>query len=831
MAGNSCWASITSSDPAMRRARRWRGGLLGLMVTTAALLSPHEAAARDPAPRFSLVWEVNGVSEDPQSHDPVTHARFTLRNTGTAPIPAGWTLWFTAIGNSASASSAFPVERVTGSLFRLHPAQAPALAPGQAVSFGIEHPGEVLRDDKGPKGPYLVLAADPGKGIAPQTYSAIGPRRQTPGVPASLFTDPAQTWQANQAWQAARAEDIPPLLPSPKAWRLGPAAPFAARLAPPRLGAGLESEAARARALAGGNRKAALPFAVNLGAVPGETSPEAYRLTISRREGVRILANSPAGAAQALASLEQLGLGGTWRELEITDAPRFAHRGMMLDLARNFRRLDEIEQVLDAMARLKLNKLHLHLADDEGWRIEIPALPELTGVGARRGHAAEWTDRLPPAVGSGPSLSDPHGSGFLTGPQYIALLRYAKARHIEVIPEIDMPGHMRAAVKAMEARARAHPEENGRYLLSDPADKSRYHSAQGYTDNVGDPGLASFDNFLDVVLAELVRLHTEAGTPLTRMHVGADEAPAGAWSASPAAQARMAALGKPGSRAVLWDDFFERVSKVLTRHGLAMAGWEELGMVSGAPSPAASPHFAARNVSVQVWNTFEGSEGLGNRLANAGYKVVLSPASHLYLDMVQLPDPAEPGHDWVAPLSMEKLYGYDPERPEPKGPALTETGRGNLLGIEATLFSETVRGPDRLGYMIFPRLIAVAERAWAPRPAWALESDPARAAAQQRASWGAFSRTLGERTLPLIERRFPAIAYRLPAPGLIQQDDKVLANYAWPGVSLRYTRDGSLPTPRSPAVTGPLEPGGRITVAAFTATGRISPAATIETQP
>lgn len=816
----------------MRRARRWQGGLTGLAALAAALFAPCQAAARETgAPRFSLAWEVTGVSEDPKNHSPVTHARFTLRNTGSQPIAPGWTLWFTAIGETEAANPAFPVERVTGSLFRLKPVEAPALAPGQAISFAIEHPGAVLRDDKGPNGPYLVQSADPARGIAPASYAVTGPRRTTPGAPASAFTDPAETWRANQAWQTARAEDLPPLLPSPKAWHLGAGPAFAARLAPPRLAPGLESEAAFARTIRGGTAGAQLPFAVSLGTVAGESSPEAYRLTISRREGVRLLANSPAGAALGLASLEQLSQGGTLRELEITDAPRFAHRGLMLDLARNYRRPDEIARVLDLMVRLKLNTLHLHLADDEGWRIAIPALPELTALGAQRGHAAVWTDRLPPAVGSGPDLADPHGSGFLSGAQYAALVRLAKARHIEVIPEIDMPGHMRAAVRAMEARAKARPDEQGRYLLADPADASRYVSAQGYTDNAGDPGLASFDTFLDTVVSELARLHRVAGAPLKRMHIGADEAPAGAWSKSPAAQARTAALGQAGSRAALWDDFAERAARVLARHGLALAGWEELGMVSGAPSPQVSPRFAGRDVSVQVWNTFEGSEGLGNRLANAGYNVVLSPASHLYLDMAQGPDPAEHGHDWVAPLSLAKAYGYDPERPDPKVEPLTPEGRTRLMGIEATLFSETVRGADRLDQMLFPRLIAVAERAWAPRPDWALERDPARAATGEAAGWAGFSRLLGERVLPLLERRFPGLAYRLPAPALIVQEGKILASYPWPGVTLRYTRDGTVPGPRSPALTGPLEPGGRITVAAFTTGGRISPAATIEPAP
>lgn len=821
--------------------RRWTHVLLALVAIGLAGTA-QQAAARDPgAPRFSLRWEVTGVDRDAKAQT-VTHARLTLRNMGNEPLAPGWTLWFTAIGESETANSAFPVQRITGSLFRLAPKEGlPPLAPGQAISFAINHPGEVLRDDKGPTGPYVVRAGEPDRGIAIADYAVLGVRRSTPGAPADRFTDPAATFEENRAWQAAEGEQLPPVLPSPKTWRIDAGPGFPATLAAPRISAGLGPAGDYARRLAAmlPGRAAALPFAVTTGPVPDELSPEAYRLTISPHGGVRLTGASPAGVQLGLATLEQLLFdarrkGGRLRALEITDAPRFPHRGLTLDVARNFRTVAEVKQVIDTMARFKLNVLHLHLTDDEGWRIAIPALPELTQVGARRGHAAVWNDRLPPAVGSGPDQDDPHGSGFYSGADYIELLRYAAARQIAVLPEIDMPGHARAAVKAMAAREAARPEEGPRFRLSDPADRSAYYSAQGYTDNAIDPGLASVDRFLEEVIGELVRLHKTAGVPLTRMHIGADEAPRGAWLGSPAASARAKALGGgdgAAGKAALWDDFFTRVMAILKRHGVGAVGWEELGMVPGAPSPAASPRFAGQDVTLQVWNTFEGSEGLGNRLANAGYGVVQSPASHLYLDMVHAPDPTEPGHDWVAPLPLSRVFGYDPERSEPKGPALTEAGRANIKGIEATLFSETVRGPWRLGHMTMPRLLAVAERAWAPRGDWAVTGDAAAAKQGEQAAWARFSRQLGEQVLPFVDAALSALAYRLPAPGLRIAAGKVEANYAWPGVTLRYTRDGTAPTLRSPRVTGPLDPGGTLTVAAFTTTGRASPASTIEPAP
>src|SRR5439155_662854 len=166
----------------------------------------------------------------------------------------------------------------------------------------------------------------------------------------------------------------------------------------------------------------------------------------------------------------------------------------------------EVLRTLDLLARYKLNVFHLHLTDDEGWRIELPSFPALTAVGARRGHTLDSGTHLPPAFGSGPDVDRPWGSGFYSRADYVEILRYAAARHIEVIPEIEMPGHARAAIKSMEA--------NQQYRLNDPDDRSVYTSAQGYHDNVMNPALESTYRFIERVVGELVAMHREAGVPL-----------------------------------------------------------------------------------------------------------------------------------------------------------------------------------------------------------------------------------------------------------------------------------------------------------------------------
>src|SRR5712664_4043936 len=255
--------------------------------------------------------------------------------------------------------------------------------------------------------------------------------------------------------------------------------------------------------------------------------------------------------------------------IQVVDAPRFGYRGFMLDVARNFHPKPLVLRTLDLLARYKLNVFHIHLTDDEGWRVEISTLPELTAVGARRGHPPDSDRHLQPAFGSGPAVDRPWGSGFFSHADYVEIVRYAAARHIEVIPEIEMPGHARAAIKAMQ--------HNQQYRLNDPADRSVYTSVQGYPDNVMNPALESTYGFIERVVGDLAAMHREAGAPLRHIHMGGDEVPAGVWVGSPAVQAYMQAHGVT-SVDDLWFVFYGRVEQILKTHGLVPSGWEEIAV-------------------------------------------------------------------------------------------------------------------------------------------------------------------------------------------------------------------------------------------------------------
>jgi hexosaminidase len=519
----------------------------------------------------------------------------------------------------------------------------------------------------------------------------------------------------------------------------------------------------------------------------------------------------------------------------------------MLDVSRNFQPKAEVFRVLDVMARYKLNVLHFHLTEDEAWRVEIPSLPELTAVGARRAHTLDSTRHMPPAFGSGHDVANPYGSGFYTRADYGEILRYAAARHIEVVPEIEMPGHARAAIKSMEARARALREKGdtkgaGQYLLSDPEDKSVYTSAQGYRDNVMNPALESTYAFVERVVADLVAMHREAGVPLRNLHVGGDEVPGGVWERSPAAAAYLKERGF-ASVDELWYVFYGRVEEIVKAHGLAPSGWEEIGLrktrLDGRTKWIPNPAFAPRGWRAYVWNNAVGGgmEDLAYRMANAGYEVVLCPVSNNYLDMAWNKNPEERGLDWGGYVDLRKPFEFIPFdyyrntrydfRGNPVDPALfvgkdrlTEYGRANVVGIQGNVWSETLGGDGRLEAMLVPKVLALAERAWAADPEWAREKDASKADALFAEAYSVFANVVGKRELPRLDLETPAWPYRIPKPGLREEGGQVRASLEIPGFVLRYTTDGSEPTAKSPQLHGPAPVAPQMRVAAFDTNGR-----------
>ncbi|MCH2176932.1 MAG: carbohydate-binding domain-containing protein, partial [Lentisphaeria bacterium] len=314
-----------------------------------------------------------------------------------------------------------------------------------------------------------------------------------------------------------------------------------------------------------------------------ETNPvnqEGYELIINDN-GIGISAWSETGAFYGVMSLASLiNIDNlTIPKLLVRDEPRFEYRGMHVDVSRNFRSKQFVLDLLDQMAAYKLNKLHLQVGDDEGWRLEIKDLPELTDIGSRRCHDMTESTCLLPQLGGGP-LGNSDNDGYYSIEDYIEIIRAANARHIQVIPSFDMPGHSRAVVKAMEARyrhyfAQGDVDKANEYLLSDFDDTTEYRSIQNYNDNTINVCMESTYHFLDKLIDELIDVHKTAGQPLTQYHLGADET-AGAWKESPVCKAFLA-NNQYGVREVkgLGPYFIERFSQLLEAKGVQVAGWSD----------------------------------------------------------------------------------------------------------------------------------------------------------------------------------------------------------------------------------------------------------------
>jgi hexosaminidase len=294
-------------------------------------------------------------------------------------------------------------------------------------------------------------------------------------------------------------------------------------------------------------------------------------------------------------------------------------------------------------------------------------------------------------------------------------------------------------------------------------------------------------------------------------------------------------------------DFVGRCRAILARHGLVFAGWEETALVhhdAAVGGTAQAPGFAGPGFRVYAWNNAWGSgkEDVAYRLANAGYDVVLANAANLYFDLAYAKDPQEPGYYWAGFVETRHAFGFCPldmiagAAVDPMGQAvpagrlaamarLTAAGRGRIVGLQGQLWGENARSRDRIEYLAAPRLVALAERAWAPDPHWcAIEDADARRAAMD-ADWNEFANRLGQRELARLDRAPLAYGYRLPPPGAVAIGRTVHANVALPGLALHYTLDGGEPDAASPRYTGPVEAGPEVAVfkvATFDTRGRKS---------
>jgi hexosaminidase len=565
-----------------------------------------------------------------------------------------------------------------------------------------------------------------------------------------------------------------------------------------------------------------IPLEISIDANAG-IAAEGYRIN-SGTGGIVIVAADAAGANHGLRSLaQQIAFDkGLLRPLSVSDAPRYPFRGLHIDLARNFHSKEEVLKLIEAMAAYKFNKLHLHLADDEGWRLEIKALPELTEVGSKRCHDPSEQVCLLPQLGAGPEGTG-GVNGYLTQADYIEILKAATARGIEVIPSLDMPGHSRAAIKSMEVRynrlkAAGNLTGAEEYRLVEPADTTKYRSIQNYDDNTLNVCIDQTYRFLETSVGEIAALHKAAGAPLRTFHIGADET-AGAWGESPACKGLMAKTGRDAKG--LGAYFIERVSKDLEAKGLKVAGWSD-GM--GHTDPKNMP----KSVQTNIWATlFTGGITEAHVQANHGWDVVLSVPDIGYLDMPYVPHGQEGGYDWASrSVDTLQVFGFMTDNLPANGALIRDTysrpqtiedktprqqGRG-IKGLQAQLWSETTRTDAGVDYQFFPRLIAFAERAWR-RPAWEPAYVPGASYAYGDAridraailaDWRGFAGRMPNQ-FALLDRM--GIAYRITPPGARIVGGKLEANSEYPGMWIEYRtgKGGWKPYAKPVAVKGPVD--------------------------
>lgn len=511
----------------------------------------------------------------------------------------------------------------------------------------------------------------------------------------------------------------------------------------------------------------------------GGHAPGWYRIVLDG--AAKVQANDEDGAFYAQVTIDNLKRnagGNTIPNMTIEDWPDLQYRGFMLDIARNFTGKDGILKILDVLAHYKASVLHLHFADDEGWRIEMEGLPELTSFGAfhalpelnAEGKYVEVKALMPTYSGGFDGALSNTANGFLSKNDFIEILRYAAAKHITVIPEFDTPGHSRATIKAMDMYCDRTGDET--YRLSEPDDASVYNTAQDYDDNTLNVALPSTYAFIGRVFDTLIAYYKEAGVPVKELHVGGDEVPKGAWTGSPACRKLMEENG--------WDDikmldayYIQNVMDLAEARGIKIDGWQEMGM----NLPEDIFERLTKNAGmVNYWSTTGVKRELGYNFANNGLDVVLSNESNAYLDMAYSPAKNERGHTWagivdertsfsILPYAIYKSVRFN-DNGTPKD--LTEAGKGlegitaegrkHIRGIQGQLWTETIRNFGHVGYYVFPKSVGLYERGWNASPVW--ESSTAGDDAAFTEDFNRFYTIIVEREVPYYES--VGIGFRKP---------------------------------------------------------------------
>jgi hexosaminidase len=508
---------------------------------------------------------------------------------------------------------------------------------------------------------------------------------------------------------------------------------------------------------------------------------EAYELHVAS-DGIRISGGSSAGVFYGIQTLRQLlpavheGTGALpLPAIRIADAPRFGWRGMHVDVSRHFFSIADLRRFIDLMALYRFNRLHLHLTDDQGWRLEMTRYPELTSEGAwrelnsqdsvvlRQGRDNPDFHYLPAEHFRGEGAARRYG-GFYTQQEMRELVTYAAARHVTIVPEIDMPGHMMAAIASYPELSCTGAAEWGD-TFSVPLC----------------PGKPEVLQFAENILDELVQVF-----PSPWIHVGGDEVEKATWASHAGTRALMEREGLSSLEEVQgW--FISQLGRMLASRGRSLIGWDEI-LEGGLPDGATVMHWRGWVPDAPV------------RAVRSGSDVIRAPTTCCYFDY-----PESDG-------TLAQVYAFEPVPGE-----LNETEAEHILGVQANLWSEWIASPEQLDYMAFPRMLALAEVAWT---------------SANRRDWRSFETRLARHYTRLdamgVHYRVPSLT-ELHERTVVVRDTVIRLSPPLPGIGLRYTTDGSLPGRDSYSHSDPLTVDRDLTLRtrALYPSGRLGPAQTI----